>query len=170
EAWAGDALAVMDDVGSDRPRVLAPSGGALPAVWLAARHPERVHSLVLVNGTPRVLRADDYSIGVPGDVITDIPRNIETPRGGEDIPNDIAIYVPSLAHRVGFREWWGRAARRGASPTTAIAWNLMTFSADVREHLASISCPTLVISRSEAFADLVEHGRFLSNSIRGARF
>ena len=170
EAWAADALAVMDDVGSEYPCVLAPSGGSLPAVWLAAHHPERVHSLVLVNGTPRVLRADDYPIGVPGDVISDIPRNIEAPRGGEDIPNDIAIYVPSLAHRVGFREWWGRAARRGASPTTAIAWSLMTFSADVREHLASISCPTLVISRTETAADLVEHGRFLSNSIRGARF
>ena len=27
-------------------------------------------------------------------------------------PQDIAIFAPSLAHRVGFREWWGRAARR----------------------------------------------------------
>jgi class 3 adenylate cyclase len=169
-AWAADALAVMDAVGSERPHVLAPSGGSLPAVWLAAHHPERVESLVVVNGTARVLYADDYPFGVPVDVIADIPVNIENPRDDEDTPNDISIYVPSLAHRVGFQEWWGRAARRGASPTTAIAWSLMTFSADVREELGAISCPTMVISRTDTSANLVEHGRFLSHSIRGARF
>ncbi|HWE66512.1 MAG TPA: adenylate/guanylate cyclase domain-containing protein [Acidimicrobiales bacterium] len=170
EGWARDALAVLADAGSERAVVLASSGGALPAVWLAAHHPERVASLVLINGTARVLQADDYPIGVPGDVITDIPLNIESPQVGEDVPMDIAIYVPSLSHRVGFREWWGRAARRGASPATAIAWNLVTFGADMRADLPQIACPTLVISATEAFADLVEHGRYLSESIPGARF
>jgi class 3 adenylate cyclase len=129
-----------------------------------------VRSLVLINGTPRVIRSHDYPIGVPDDVIDAIPRTIESPRGEDTTPMDIAVYVPSLAHRVGFREWWARAARRGASPATAIAWNLMTFSADVREHLGAISCPTLVISRTETFADLVEHGRYLGQAIPGARF
>jgi class 3 adenylate cyclase len=169
-AWASDALAVLDELGLDRVDVVAPSGGSLPAIWLAAHQPQRVRSLVLINGTPRVIRAEDYPIGVSDDVIDDIPRNIESPAGADTTPNDIAIYVPSLAHRVGFREWWGRAARRGASPATAIAWNLMLFSADMREHLGAISCPTLVISRLGTFADLVEHGRYLGEAIPGARF
>ena len=38
----------------------------------------------------------------------------------------------------------------------------MTFSTDLREHLGAISCPTLVIPRTGAVADFVEHGRFLS--------
>jgi class 3 adenylate cyclase len=172
EGWARDALAVLDDAGGARPVVLASSGGTLPAVWLAANHPERVASLVVINGTARVLWAEDYPIGVPQDVLDSIPLNIERPpvAEGEDVPMDIVIYVPSLSHRVGFREWWGRAARRGASPSTAIAWNLASFSADMRGELASISCPTLVLSRTEAFADLVEHGRYLSEAIPGARF
>jgi class 3 adenylate cyclase/pimeloyl-ACP methyl ester carboxylesterase len=170
EAWAADAVAVLDDVGVAQADILASSGGSLPAVWLAAHHPARVRSLVLINGTARVIRADDYPIGIPDDIIATIPITIENRRASGDTPIDIATYVPSLAHRVGFREWWGRAARRGASPATAIAWNVMTFSADLREHLGAISCPTLVISRTDAFADLVEHGRFLSKSIPGARF
>jgi class 3 adenylate cyclase len=99
-----------------------------------------------------------------------IPRNIEVPASTDEVPQDIAIYAPSMSHRVGFREWWGRAARRGASPSTAIAWNLVTFSADVRSSLPDISCPTLVISRADMFADLVEHGRYLADTIHGARF
>ena len=170
EAWAADAVAVLDDVGIGQADVVASSGGSMPAVWLAAHHPARVHSLVLINGTARVVRADDYPIGIPDDILTTIPLTIENRRATGDTPIDIATYVPSLAHRVGFQEWWGRAARRGASPATAIAWNTMTFSADLRAHLADVACPTLVISRTGALADFVEHGRFLSESIPGAQF
>jgi class 3 adenylate cyclase len=169
EAWAADALAVLDELGVERVDLLAPSGGSLPAVWLAACRPERVRSMVLINGTARVVWGEDYPIGVPAAVIASTPVSLENPQPTE-IPTDITVYVPSLAHRVGFQEWWGRAARRGASPATAIAWNLMHFSADMRQFLGGVSCPTLVISRTEAFADLVEHGRYLSEAIPGARF
>jgi class 3 adenylate cyclase len=169
-AWALDALAVMDDAGSRQAVVLASSGGSFPAVWLAAHHPERVTSLVLINGTARVAWDEDYRFGLADDVIATFPDNIENPNPEEEIPQDIATFVPSLAHRVGFREWWGRAARRGASPSTAIAFNVVTFSTDMREFLPAISCPTLVISRSDAFANLVEHGRYLSEHITGSRF
>jgi class 3 adenylate cyclase len=87
----------------------------------------------------------------------------------DGIPRDIAIFAPSLAHRVGFREWWGRAARRGASPATAQAFNLVTFSADVRWCLPSVTCPTLVFARLDSYAQLSEHGRYLSEHITGAR-
>jgi class 3 adenylate cyclase len=170
EAWAADAVAVLDDVGVETADIIASSGGSMPAVWLAAHHPERVRSLTLVNGTPRVVQGDDYPIGVADDIITTVPLDAENRRANGDTPIDILTYVPSLAHRVGFREWWGRAARRGASPATANAWNAMIFAADLREHLGDISCPTLVISRTDMFADLVEHGRFLSESIPGAQF
>jgi class 3 adenylate cyclase len=170
EGWADDALAVLEHAGSERPVVLGPSGGSLPAVWLAAHHPGRVASLVLVNGTARVLWDGDYPIGATGDVLADITSNVDGSRTVDGVPQDISIYVPSMANRVGFSEWWGRAARRGASPTTAIAWNLALFSADMREHLSAVSCPTLVLSRTDMFANLVEHGRYLSEAIAGARF
>jgi class 3 adenylate cyclase len=170
EAWGADALAVLHDAGASQAVVLASSGGTMPAVWLAANHPEAVTSLILINGTARVPQDTDYEFGVPEEQILSAPQNIESPRNDEEVPQDIAIFVPSLAHRVGFREWWGRAARRGASPATAIAFNLVTFSADMRQHLSAITCPTLVISRTGTFANLVDHGRYLSEHIAGARF
>ena len=170
ESWAADALAVLDDAGASTVDILGPSGGSMPALLLAALHPERVRSLSLINGTARVMWADDYPVGVPSDVVIAAPLEAESRRAGGDIPIDIATYVPSLAHRVGFREWWGRAARRGASPATAQAWNAMIFAADMREYLAAVTCPTLVISRTDMAVDLVEHGRYLSESIPGARF
>ncbi len=168
-SWAADALAVLDHAGCERAAVIGPNGGSMAAMWLSAHHPDRVTSLVLINGTARVGWDEDYGFGVPEDLRAAVSTNIETHPGDPEIPQDIAIFVPSLAHRVGFREWWGRAARRGASPATAIAFNLVTFTADLRAELPEIACPTLVVARSDAFANLVEHGRYLSRHIPDAR-
>lgn len=169
EGWGRDGLAVMDAAGSERAVVLASNGGTMPALWLAATHPERVASLVIVNGTARVGQAEDYDIGV-SDLDVAEGSTIDVPLLEGDIPRDIVVFAPSLAHRVGFREWWGRAARRGASPATAIAFNLVLFSADVRWSLPAVTCPTLVIVRSDSYANLSEHGRYLAEHIAGARF
>ncbi len=168
EGWGRDGLAVMDAAGCDRAVVLASASGSMAAIWLAATHPERVISLILVNGTARVGRAEDYGFGVAEAELT-AARSIEVPLSEDDVPQDIVIFAPSLAHRVGFQEWWGRAARRGASPATALAFNLLTFATDVRWCLPSITCPTLIFARLDSFANLSEHGRYLSEHIAGAR-
>jgi class 3 adenylate cyclase len=140
----------------------------MAALWLAATHPDRVASLVIVNGTARVGAAEDYGFGV-SDLQIEDATSIEVPMVEGDVPQDIAVFAPSLAHRVGFREWWGRAARRGASPATATAFNLVTFTADMRWCLPDISCPTLVFSRVDTYANLNRHGRYLADHITGAR-
>ncbi len=169
EGWGRDALAVMDAAGVERAVLLSSGGGAMAAMWVAATHPERVTSLVIVNGTARVVAAEDYDVGVPQDEVGDA-ANIEVPLTEEGVPRDVAIFAPSLAHRVGFQEWWGRAARRGASPAIATAFNIVIFSADVRSCLPDIACPTLVMARTETYANLSEHGRYLAEHLAGARY
>jgi class 3 adenylate cyclase len=168
EGWGRDALAVMDAADCEHPIVLGQLGGSMPAIWLAATHPDRLASLVIVNGTARVGEAEDYGFGVPSELTT-AAGDIDVPEVEEGVPQDIAVFAPSLAHRVGFREWWGRAARRGASPATAVAFNLVTFSADVRSYLSGIQCPTLVVSREQSYGGLHQHGRYLAEHIEGAR-
>ncbi len=123
---------------------------------------------MLVNGTARVGQAEDYGFGVSDEELAGA-ASIDVPMVEGDIPQDLAIFAPSLAHRVGFREWWGRAARRGASPATAAAFNLVTFSADVRWCLPDISSPTLIFARVDAYANLNRHGRYLAEHIADAR-
>jgi class 3 adenylate cyclase len=169
ERWGQDALAVMDAAGVARAAVMAAAGGTMPALWLAAIHPERVASLVVVNGTARVGQAENYGFGLSEEEQSGA-AGIEVPLVAGDVPRDIAIFAPSLAHRVGFQEWWAKAARRGASPATAVAFNLLTFSADVRWCLPDVACPTMVISRRDGYANLAEHGRYLAEHVAGARY
>ncbi len=168
EGWGRDGLAVMDAAGCERAVVLASMGGTMPALWLAATHPERVASLVIVNGTARIGQAEDYGFGVSDEEVAE-GSNIDVPLVEGGVPRDVAVFAPSLAHRVGFQEWWGRAARRGASPATATAFNLVIFSSDLRSYLPALVCPTLVITRSDSYANMSEHGRYLAEHIAGAR-
>src|SRR5262249_35058033 len=93
EDWAGDALAVMDAAGSDRPAVFSSIGEAAAALLLAARHPERVRSLVIVNGFACVRRSADYPIGASDEVITAVLESHHLMADGFDF---VAALAPSL--------------------------------------------------------------------------
>src|SRR5688572_26379945 len=65
EEFMADIPAVLDAVGSERAALIANLGGGILAVLFAAAHPERVSSLVLVDGFARFQMADDFPIGAP---------------------------------------------------------------------------------------------------------
>ncbi len=56
--WAEDAIAVMDAVGCEQATIFGSGFTTMTGLVLAAEHPERVRSLVIVNGArPRSLGA-----------------------------------------------------------------------------------------------------------------
>ena len=61
--WAEDAIAVMDAVGCEQATIFAPSFHAMNGLVLAADYPDRVRSLVVINGAARTLWAPDYPVG-----------------------------------------------------------------------------------------------------------
>jgi len=170
--WVGDALAVMDAVGSARAVVLAAASSALPAFLFAAEHPERTESLVIVNASARYLEAEDYPIGVPVELMDEFRAGLDPdhPNEGSEDLDDIRLFAPSGADDPEFRRWWSRASKRGASPAAAAALNRITVEADYRPVLPRIATPTLVLHRHDALAPDPAHGRFIADHIVGARF
>ncbi len=167
-----DALAVLDAAGIERAAVIGPGFGAHLAIVLAASHPERVQSLVLVSASARFIRDADYPIGHPAELVSgwsdalqDPGRNMEIPEGLDDV----SILAHDLADDVAFRTWWSRASRRGASPSTARLLSRSIQSADVRAALGSVSVPTLVLHRRDDPSVPLSHGVYVAEHIAGAR-
>src|SRR5262249_3138788 len=142
-------------------------GEAAAALLLAARHPERVRSLVIVNGFACVRRSADYPIGASDEVITAVLESHHLMADGFDF---VAALAPSMVGNNEFRAWWERAARRGASPASSRALQVAVVNADVRGELSKIEAPTLVIQRKDNRLFPAPYGRYLAEHIPHATY
>jgi class 3 adenylate cyclase len=173
EEWVSDAIAVLDALDIRSASLLGGGDeGALVAIMLAAARPERVSSLVIVNGAARLLRADDYPIGVPPEIMAAFVESSlgdTVAAGGDDFAN-LRLMAPSYGDDPRIQEWWRHAGQRGASPGTARAIFQTRLYSDLRDVLPAVHAPTLVLHRMRDAAVRAAHGRYLASHIDGAKF
>jgi class 3 adenylate cyclase len=137
---------------------------------LAADYPERVRSLVMVNGAARVLWASDYPVGaqaIAADPFSTVALDPDAVEQGFDL---LEIIAPSVARDEAFRTWWDLAGNRAKSPSEARAVSEVLAASDVRDTLARITAPTLILHRENAAFVGVGHGRYLAEHIAGSRY
>jgi len=166
EDWMDDVRAVMDSAGSKEATLVAHGHGAQMALMSAATHPDRVASLVLINGFARFSRANDYPGGIPPAAADTLLEGIVQTWG----TGLTAAYLgPSVASDPGVQEWYGRVERFAATPGTALAKMRAILSLDVRRVLPLVRAPTLVVqNRDDAFVRAA-HGRYLAEHLPNAR-
>jgi len=166
EDWMDDVRAVMDSAGSKEATLVAHGHGAQMALMSAATHPDRVASLVLINGFARFSRANDYPGGIPPAAADTLLEGIVQTWG----TGLTAAYLgPSVASDPGVQEWYGRVERFAATPGTALAKMRAILSLDVRRVLPLVRAPTLVVqNRDDAFVRSA-HGRYLAEHLPNAR-
>jgi class 3 adenylate cyclase len=163
-----DALAVLDAAGSERAALLTYSLGGLVGVQLAAEHPERVGALIMYASVARTSWAPDYDWALKAD-----ERRVLVERNAEawgKIDNPVLqTLAPSMAGDPALAEWFARMQRLAASPAEARAMSGSMLDLDVREALAQVRVPTLVMHRSRDQAWDIRHSRYLAENIAGAR-
>lgn len=161
-----DVLVVLDACEVDSAEVVAAGEASFVAVPLAAFHPERVRSLVVVNGTPRTLAAPDYPEGIPSSAVRRYTNDVasSTPRLG------LSVTAPSRMADPGFRRWAAEYQRAIAPPGVSRRVINMVGQADVRSLLGSVRCPTVVLHRAGNQFYSVAAGRVLAAGIPGAQF
>ena len=165
EDWMDDVAAVMDAAGSEHASVIAHGHAVQMALMSAATHPDRIDSLVLVNGFARFSRAEDYPAGVPAEAANAVLDQVSETWGSGRMS---ALLGPSVASARGMTEWYGRLERFAASPGTALARMRAILELDVREVLPLVTAPTLVIQNLGDVYVRAGHGRYLAEHIREA--
>ncbi len=169
ESWAKDAIAVMNAVGCEQAIILAPSFTSLAGLVLAADYPERVISLVIVNGGARTLRAPDYPMGADVDAADPYTTTAIEPDAVEQGFDILGIIAPSVADDDAFRAWWDMAGNRAASPSMARAFIKKIRGGDVRDRLDRVTAPTLILHRDNPNFSPVGHAHYLAERIAGSR-
>lgn len=169
EQEARDAIAVLDAAGSERAALFTYLLGGLPGTLLAADHPERVGALIMYASVARTAWATDYewALTVPEREAL-VERNVA--RWGELDNEGLRMLAPSMAGDPQLADWLARMQRLAASPGEARALLTAANDLDVREALARVQVPTLVMHRPREQGWDVRHSRYLAEHIAGARY
>jgi pimeloyl-ACP methyl ester carboxylesterase len=169
EAFVSDIVAVLDAVGSESAYLFAADDGGAFAMLAAATQPERVAGLILLHCYPRLLRADDYPCGVPAKAFQRFRDISLTPASSDEEFFDLKMFAPKYADDPAIREWWRRAAARGAGPAIARMHFERRWHTDLRSLLPTIQAPTLVLHRRDNIAVRLCNSQYLAEHIPGAR-
>ena len=133
----------------------------------AATYPGDVSGLVLFGTFARMLEAPDFSPGITDEQLDHWGEVIRRDWGG---PVGLDLWAPSRLGDREFERWWARLLRQGTSPAGAVALMDLYREMDVRAILPTIDVPTLVLHRAGDRMVSVEQGRYIAESIRGARY
>jgi class 3 adenylate cyclase len=165
QSWTDGLVAVLDAVGSEHASIFAITGAGLPAMMLAASHPQRVHSLLLWSTFARFLTAPDQSFGFPEPTLPRfLERFVEVVGSGAIMDRQ----APSWSGDAAKRRWWARNERLSGGPGHWKSGFELFARTDVRPVLGSIQAPTLVMRR-RGDPDAREHSLALAERIPHAR-
>ena len=169
ETRMDDIRMVMDAAGSERAVICGLGESGPLCVLFAATYPERTSALVLVNTTPRFIRAPDMpwlqSRGEMEQRAEEMELNWGEIAFHEEVIRRANPSIPE-EDRPGFM----RVFRLSVSPGAAAAYQRANLDVDVRDVLPLVRVPTLVLQRAELEGVVTARsGRYLAARIPGAR-
>ena len=166
EDWGDDALAVMAELGVETVSLIAQGLGVAPAILFAAGHPERVDTMVLLQGFARLTNAPDYDIGVPESA--SLPTRIEASvaRSWGEGSSFFEVH-PHLVEDAELRAWISRLERGTLGRQAATRAYREWLRLDVRAAVPSVRAPTLVMQATNRMSP-VGAGRWLAANLPNA--
>ncbi|MFC4040530.1 alpha/beta fold hydrolase [Dactylosporangium siamense] len=165
DQWVEDVRRVLDALAIDRADLFANFDTGLVAIEFAARHPERVRSLVLAQCFPRYTRGAGYPFGLDAGTTETLIRDTVSPADPAQGMDSVVQAAPSLAADDDFRQWWNRIGRRAASPAVATAVRAVATGTDLRHRLPDVTAPTLVLHRRNCLNVDAGHATYLAANL-----
>jgi pimeloyl-ACP methyl ester carboxylesterase len=168
--FAADALAVLDALGIEHAVVMGHSMGGLHSINLAARHPERVRALAIVDASPEPLpagaeRAQRLLAGRPARFRDRALARAYLERTSPGYAD--AVYENRLAFA--FREEQGELVWRSDPAALARIMSGRMPVEDRWDALAAIACPTLVVRGTRSNVLSEETARRMVQSLADGR-
>lgn len=173
ETLLADFEVVMDRLAPAPAALLGVSCGAPIAIAYAARHPERVSALVILNGFGRAYFS---AASPPPHLLEEAKLLLAAARQGwaqEKSPFRQIFLTQMLgaaAHDPEAARLLGERMRLSMTPDVAERHLKVNYSMDVKAQCALVQCPTLVFHARDDQMVLLDQGRKLAAWIPGARF
>ena len=167
-AFVEDLEAVADKLGLERFPLLGISQGAAVCIEYAARHPERVSGLILIGSYAAGWR---YLASPEEQARREAVCNLTEVGWGTSNPVYRHIFsqtfMPDAESKV--LPWFDEFQRLTTSPRNAARFQSAFGDIDVRDRLAQVKTPTIVLHSRHDQRIPLEQGRAVASGIAGAR-
>ena len=164
-----EICAVLDAIGSERAALFGIWEGGQMAMSFAAEYPQRTEALVLYGTGPRNCAAPDYEFQYDRSIMEEgFGQQVE--HWGDPSAVDLSVLAPSRVDDEGFCRWFAELQRLASSPGQYLDTMTWALDIDVRDLLAAIEVPTLVLHRTDDLFCPIANGRYLAEHITGAQF
>ena len=166
ESRVADLEAVVDAAGVERFALLGMAQGGQVAIMYTLRHPERVSRLILSSAYAAMITDEDEAA---------LERAyVELIRVGWARPESefrrvfTSLMIPGATDEQ--MRWLDDLQRVATSTENAIRSRQSRYGIDLRDHLADLDLPTLVVHGKDERMNPFQSGRELATRIPGARF
>lgn len=161
-----DITAVMEATNSERAAFVTLSEGGALSLLFAATYPEKVSHLFICGGYAMGHGTDDYPFRQSAKERL-AKSELWRSNWGKGIAWD--FITPSIAHKPGMKEVFGRAERLSCTPSGMKHFFELNIQADVRAVLDSVKTPTIVFHAKGDRQVPLEAGKHLADNIENAR-
>jgi len=146
ETRVDDLIAVLDEVGSERPVLGGERDGGAVNVMLAATRPERARSIVWYAPSARSIWTPDYPWGVRPEYV-EAERALEELWGTEAYGEGFIANEASIGHDIdpSASAILAKLARHTATPDVVQQMSRIWYETDIRPLLRAVTAPTLLI-------------------------
>ena len=167
EEYADDLRAVLDACGSQHAAIFAAFDSGPVALTFGAVSPERVRGLILWNSFARFRRADDYEIGLPGEVADAMIASIEAVWGTRDLARYL---LGSHGDDPAAVAWLTTVLRGACTPASYVRQNASLVSIDARPVLPHVPMPVLVFHTAGYQVVPLAMGRYIAETVPDGAF
>lgn len=166
EDWVADCVAVLDAAGSAHAAVWGFDIAGPMSMLFAATHPTRVSAVILIDAFAQSAPVPDGPSWSP-EAVTRILDGIWASWGSGD---SVMAWNPQLKGDPEARRFWGRWERYAMAPGTRRKTMEALLSIDVRDAVASVQCPALIIQGLGNPLRSPDHGRWLAERLPDVRY
>ena len=168
EVEVEDLLAVLDAVGSERPYIFGFGVGGSLALVFAAVHPDRCAGVIAYSSPARFLQCDDYPYGWDEQTFELFLGLLDNQ--GLAGPEALEIISPSMVNDREYADESARILRSGTTPRQTRDCFESYARTDIRDVLASVNVPVLVLHRTGDRLFAIDQSRDLAERLPNARF
>ncbi|MCF3934757.1 alpha/beta fold hydrolase [Acuticoccus sp. M5D2P5] len=169
DAFVDDLEAVADALALERFPLLGVSQGCAVSIEYAVRHPERVSGLILVGGYAAGWR---ISASAEEQARREAVMELTKLGWGTDNPAYRHIFSQTFMPEASAADlaWFDEFQRQTTSPENAARFQDAFGYIDVRDRLAAVQAPTIVLHSRDDQRIPLEQGRAIAAGIKNARF